>query len=141
MEEFLKTPLGDKMLKEKTLLLPEPSALNNVGPTLPYVIVGDEAFQLSTYMLRPFPRSRGKLTREKRVFNYRLSRARRVIKNVFGILVAKWCIFRKPIYASLETTRKIIQAAVVLHNFLRRKDAHETPHNRMCFTPNLGQSC
>ncbi|KAJ8966435.1 hypothetical protein NQ314_003533 [Rhamnusium bicolor] len=137
---IFKNSIMGQMLEEKTLLLTEPSALNIVGPTLLYVFVGDEAFQLSTYMLRPFPPSRENLTREKRVFNYRLSRARRVIEYVFGILVAKWCIFRKPIYASLETTEKIIQAAVVLHNFLRRKDAHETPHDRIYFPPNLVDS-
>lgn len=41
------------------------------GPILPYVLVGDEAFQLTNYMMRPFP---GKgLTEEKGIFNYRLT--------------------------------------------------------------------
>ncbi|KAJ8958209.1 hypothetical protein NQ314_006439 [Rhamnusium bicolor] len=92
---IFKSSIMGEMLEEKILLLPQRSALNNVGPTLPYVFVGEEAFQLSTYMLRPFPRSRGNLTREKCVFDYRLSRARRVIENVFDILVAKWCILGK----------------------------------------------
>lgn len=51
-------------------------------------------------------------------FFYRLSRTRRVIENCFGILVARWRIFRKPIICSLDTAQKIIQATVSLHNFI-----------------------
>ena len=45
---------------------------------MPYVIVEDEAFHL----LRPYP---GKdLSIDKRIINYRLSRARRISENAFG---------------------------------------------------------
>lgn len=49
---------------------------------------------------------------------YRLSRARRVIENCFGIFVARWRIFRRPIIASVDTVQKIIEASVCLHNFI-----------------------
>lgn len=37
--------------------IPHPSPLPNdtTGQPLPYVIVGDEAFPLKSYMLRPYP--------------------------------------------------------------------------------------
>lgn len=53
-----------------------------------YVIVGDEAFPLKSYLMRSYP-GREELSIEKKVFNYRLSRARRIIENTLGILAAQ----------------------------------------------------
>ncbi|XP_068118062.1 uncharacterized protein [Hyperolius riggenbachi] len=52
------------------------------SPSYPYVFVGDEAFALSQHVMRPFGQ-RG-LRREKRVFNYRLTRARRMVEYVWN---------------------------------------------------------
>lgn len=84
----------------------------------PPVLVGDEAFPLTEYMMRPYPRS--VLDRQKRIFNYRLSRARRVIENTFGILTMKWRVLENAIPLSVKNTRKCVLAMCVLHNFLRR---------------------
>ena len=88
---------------------------------LPYFIVGDEAFPLQSWLLRPFP-GRG-IPEDQRIFNYRLSRARRVIENAFGILSARWWIFLKPIQSSVEKTDMIIKASICLHNFLRQTNS------------------
>lgn len=58
----------------------------------------------------------------KAVYNYRLSRARRVVENAFGILVAKWCILRQPIIAKPEKVDVIVKAICVLHNLMREKE-------------------
>lgn len=61
--------------------------LPEAGPTIPlnYVFIGDEAFALRTDFLKPY--NQKELDYEKRIFNYHLSRARRIIENAFGILI------------------------------------------------------
>ncbi|XP_036143475.1 putative nuclease HARBI1 [Monomorium pharaonis] len=94
--------------------LPQPRPIKASGLALPFVLVADEAFALTYYMMRPYPR----LNRQRKVFNYRLSRARRMIESAFCILTSKWQIYRRPIIASVSTAVKIIQATVCLHNFI-----------------------
>lgn len=81
---------------------------------------GDEAFGLKPWLQRPYP---GKsLTEPMQIFNYRLSRVSPVIENVFGILRARWRMFKGPISASPNTVQLIIEAAVCLHNYLRQTE-------------------
>lgn len=70
--------------------------------------------------MRPFPGKR--LTKEKQIFNYRLSRARRMVECAFGILTSQWRIYKRPINTSIETAENIVKATIVLHNFLHQDD-------------------
>lgn len=50
--------------------------------------------------------------------NLRLSRARRVIENAFGIFVSRWRLFKTEINAHPKHVEAFTNAAIVLHNFL-----------------------
>ena len=104
--------------------IPPPSVIN--GYLLPYVFTGDDIFPLKMWLMKPYP---GKgLTDKQAVYNYRLSRCRRTIENTFGILAARWRIFRRPIRADATTVDHIVQATVCLHNYLAlTQNAHYIP--------------
>uniref|UniRef100_A0A8C5AZ13 DDE Tnp4 domain-containing protein n=1 Tax=Gadus morhua TaxID=8049 RepID=A0A8C5AZ13_GADMO len=108
-------------LRDGTLDLPPARVISGAeqrGP-LPHVFVGDEAFPLMTHLLRPFPGQHHTL--EKRVFNYRLSRARLVVECAFGILASRLRMYRRVIGTSPEVAEVCVRATCVLHNFLERK--------------------
>jgi len=56
---------------------------------------------------------------KKSIFNYGLSRARRVVENAFGILSQKFQIYQRTLQSLLENADNIIFATCILHNYLR----------------------
>ena len=84
----------NELFLNKTMF-PDPSVIVGTDKSFPYVVVGDEAFPLKENLMKPYP-STG-LSSEKRIFNYRLSRARRITENTFGITAARFRVLRRPI--------------------------------------------
>jgi len=64
--------------------------------------------------MRPYPRRQ--LSESRKLFNYRLSRGRRVVEGDFGILAAKWRILNKPIETSPYMAGRTVKCICVLHN-------------------------
>ncbi|CAN7945885.1 unnamed protein product, partial [Ixodes hexagonus] len=124
---FSRSPLLT-VLAERQFGIPPPSNVGSAGP-VPYLMVGDEAFPLKPFLMRPYPR-RGK-SRHSSTFNYRLSRARRLIENSFGIMASRWRILRRSFKASEETTENIVKSCVALHNFLLK----DSSHSRIMYNP------
>lgn len=116
---FKESKMG-QTLANSTFGMPNNKPVCADGDPLPYVIVGDEAFPAKPYLLRPYA-GRG-LPEEKMIFNYRLSRARRVSENAFGILSQKFRIFLNKLQVHPDNADKIILASLCLHNFLRDDD-------------------
>lgn len=114
---FAKSALG-KALENKTLQVPEDTPLQENGDPMPYVIVADEAFPLKSYLMRPYSRVNLTGNEENKIFNYRLSRARRVVENAFGILSNRWRVFRTNIQVQPKSVDNIVLAACCLHNML-----------------------
>lgn len=115
---FSHTTFGQK-LQDQSLHLPEPACLPNSIRQVPYVLVGDDAFGLCENLLKPY--NRADLNNPKRIFNYRLSRARRIVENAFGILTARFGVFQRlAISVSPEKAQCIVLACCYLHNYLRR---------------------
>ena len=117
---FAKCKLAEAMEKN-TLNFPEPSTLPNAASAVlvPYLVVADDAFPLRPNIMKPFPRRQ--LSEKERIYNYRLSRACRVVENAFGILANKFRVFKSPIALKQSTVRSIVLATVCLHNFLCEK--------------------
>ena len=106
-----------RALERNTLGIPDAEPFEGIQNPLPYFLLGDDIFGLKTWMQCPFPGRN--ILENQRIFNYRLSRARRVIENTFGILTARWGIFNHTINASVKTAEAITKAAFCLHKFLR----------------------
>jgi len=62
-----------RSLQENTIGVPPPEPLAQGEMTVPYYLLGDDAFALKQYLTKPLPLQN--LTTEQRIFNYRLSRA------------------------------------------------------------------
>ena len=117
---FRSLVFGNKLLNGK-LDIPPPKPLPNfpTGGIVPHVIVADEAFPLTHNIMRPYPRFRqSSIPKDEAIYNYRLSRARMVVENAFGILAMRWRLFDRRLALCADNADKVIKACCVLHNFL-----------------------
>lgn len=111
----------DRALKANQLHIPPPRPLPGRDTAVPFTLVADDAFAAGPYLMKPY--SAKNLTGMERIFNYRLSRARRVIENAFGILSARFRVLRQPIQLNDVKTRQITCACCALHNFLLMRNS------------------
>ncbi|XP_036320552.1 protein ALP1-like [Rhagoletis pomonella] len=117
---FQQSAFGCALLENRLPLPPKAPLWNGDTDNLPHFFVGDAAFPLKESLMRPYTGTQ--LSRSNEVFNYRLSRARRVIENSFGILNARWRVLRQVIDCNPENCEKIMLACLVLHNFVMLND-------------------
>lgn len=105
----------NERLQRGTLNIPPETPLPGRTKAIPYVILADDAFALQNHIMKPY--SKRSLSMPERVYNYRLSRARRVIENTFGIASARFRCLRRPFEMEPKKVEKIVSAVCVLHNF------------------------
>ena len=106
-----------RALESGYLQTPPPMTTYNSPVPIPSLIVADSAFALSPTLMKPYS-ERG-IDQEKRIFNYRLSRARRIVENAFGILACRFGIYQSAIKVAPERGKQFVLATIALHNFLR----------------------
>ncbi len=106
-----------KAMDQKVLNMPPAEPLPGTDIEMPYMFIADEAYPLRTDLMKPYPSRH--LARDQRIYNYRLSRARRVIENAFGILANRWRVFLSTIHLDPVAVTKITLAALALHNYMR----------------------
>ena len=99
--------------------LPVPDCLPGDDAHLPYFLVGDDAFPLASYMMKPF--SQRNMDKHQRIFNYRLSRARRIVENAFGILANRFRCLLTALPQEVSTVQKVVSACICLHNLMRAR--------------------
>nr|CAI5824170.1 unnamed protein product [Callosobruchus analis] len=94
-------------------------AYEELNKDAPYIFIADDAFPLTKHIMKPYSgvHPRGSI---ERIFNYRLSRARRVVENVFGIISSVFRVLRKPLLLEPNKAQVIVMAIVCLHNYLKK---------------------
>ena len=112
-------------LEQNEVHIPPPRPLPGRVNSVPFVVVGDDAFGLKPHIMKPYPgREIGDF---ERIHNYRLSRARRVSENAFGILAKRFRVLDRKIHLDADKSTTVVNACIVLHNFLMtQNDAQYT---------------
>ena len=95
------------------------------GVEVPVVLIGDSAFRMSRYMMKPFPYTPNQPNIE-RLYNYKLSKSRRVVENAFGQLKARFRKIGKGLEVAPQNVNLVIKTCCILHNFLK-DESEEIP--------------
>lgn len=109
-------------LNSGNIQLPPEERLPNSDIVAPYVFLGDEAFPLKTFIMRPYPRTQATGNTDKSRFNFKLSTTRVGIECTFGMAASKFRILLKSIETSVDNAIKIVKAVCLLHNIIIHRD-------------------
>ena len=113
---FKHTDLMHK-IEDSSIGFPDSESLGIGGPKENFFILGDDAFPLKLWLMRPY--SSHCMDLKERVFNYRISRGRSVVENVFGILTSRFRIFQSPLQQEPPVVNRVVMVCLVMHNLLR----------------------
>jgi hypothetical protein len=68
--------------------------------------------------MRPYPRK--DLDYSNRKFNYRITRARRIVECSFGMLTKKFGVLQTAMETRVEIAEEVVKSACLLHNFIQK---------------------
>ncbi|KAM9364221.1 uncharacterized protein KZ484_010498 isoform 2-T4 [Pholidichthys leucotaenia] len=90
--------------------------IRNIGALCTgYYILGDSAYPLQNWLLKPFHDS-GRLTEEQHTFNQTISRVRVNVENAFGRLKGRWRCLLKRNDCDIELVKSMVVTCCALHN-------------------------
>lgn len=69
--------------------------------------------------MRPYPK---RVLNKRRIFNYRLSKARKSVECTFEMFISRFKVFKGPMVCSENTVISIIKTACVLHNYIDKTE-------------------
>lgn len=121
-KSFRSSPMGRKLSEGKFNIPPRQPLPGKTEPAVPFVMVASEGFGLSENLLCPYAH-RG-LTKKKKVFGYRLGKARRMVECAFNILSNKWRVLNSTMQLNVDTAATVVQACCILHNYVHQKEGH-----------------
>ena len=79
-------------------------------------IVGDGAYPLQEWLLKPYPKIGVFLAQDEKRFNKELSKACVKVEHCFGMLKGRWRILRNIILDDLQKVPLIVLCCCILHN-------------------------
>ena len=113
-----------RAIENRDIGLSEPRALPYHLEKIPFVILDDDAFASKNYMMKTLPLRN--LTIEKRTYNCRHSRAKRISGNMFGIHANRWSVFHTTMHLSPERATSVTLSALIFHNYLLKSPSKIT---------------
>ena len=106
--------------EDDTIGFPDAEPLPNDTQDVPYFFIGEDVFALRTTMMKPY--SHRTLDKEERIFDYRLSRARRVVEKSSCFMSQRHGLFLNHWTVSFSTLGSLMVqslfSALVLAGFL-----------------------
>jgi len=123
---FKHSNLGQS-ISGNSLATPPPSKLpkSKGDQQFNYFAVGANNLSLRENFMIPYPKASlndqdEKLRYERRIFNFRLSRATRVADNAFGVMVCRWKKMQKRLAVPVDTAILYVRACICLHNYIMK---------------------
>jgi hypothetical protein len=123
-------------IERNTLGLPENKPLPKAKEPFPFFIIGDDAFPLKNWLLKPYPHRN--LNHQQRIYNYRISRARRCVENAFGIMASRFRVLLSAMCLQPKNVDNVVLACCSMHNMLRTLSPkhYVRPASEVDVTPN-----